>query len=42
VTGIIAALIAYYVIEIIGDEVGDLAFTLVAPLGTNQYYTRHR
>ena len=40
-TGIVAALVTHHVVEVTRNEVGDLAFTLVAPLGTNQYDSWH-
>ena len=35
------ALVTADAVEIAGDEVGDLALTLVAPLGSHQYCCRH-
>jgi len=41
VSRIVAALEAHDVIEVVGDQIGDLTLAFVAPLGADQHDTRH-
>ena len=41
VAGIVAALVANYVVIVGCKVISDLTLALVAPLGSNQYSTRH-
>ena len=39
--GVVAALVAYDVIEVLRNEVGDLALAFIAPLGADEHGTGH-
>ena len=41
VAGVVAALIARHDVESLGEEIDDLAFALVAPLGAEDDYVSH-
>ena len=41
VTSVVASLEANDVVEVISDEICDLAFALVAPLGADEHYSSH-
>ena len=37
VPGVVSALVAHYAVELRGNQIADLSFALVAPLGTHQH-----
>jgi hypothetical protein len=41
VPGVIAALVPNDHIHVLGEEIGDLAFSFVSPLRADQRYARH-
>ncbi len=41
VTGIVATLVADHHVGLLAEQIGDLAFALVPPLGPNHHKNRH-
>src|SRR5579859_7748100 len=42
VSGVVASLEAHDRVDLLGEQVGDLALALIAPLGADDHYSGHR